>query len=45
MKKIDRNNLIVDHSRDPGENKGKTFWQKIAELLFSRSGGELSSIK
>jgi hypothetical protein len=45
MKKIDRNNLIVDHSRDLRENKEKIYWQKIAELLFWRSGGELSSIK
>ena len=33
-KKIDRNNLIVDHSRDLRENKGKSYWQKITELLF-----------
>ena len=28
MKKIDGNNLIVDHSRDPEENKGSHCWQK-----------------
>ena len=34
MKKIDGNNLIVDHSRDPEENKGSHCWQKKTELLF-----------